>query len=145
MNPNLFFNEKEKNEISNAITEAEDLTSGEIRVRIERTCNNNLKDRIVEVFNELRMYETERKNGVLIYLSIDDRQFGIIGDKGFDDMVIAGFWDNICDETISHMGTDGVANALVWCIKTIGKELSRFFPVMPDDKDELDNSISFGE
>jgi uncharacterized membrane protein len=39
-------------------------------------------DRALQVFSELKMHETEQKNGVLFYLAYKDKIFSIVGDEG---------------------------------------------------------------
>jgi uncharacterized membrane protein len=95
MNPRKFFSQEEKVRIEAAIGEAEKLTSGEIRLHIDRTCQRNVLDEAVAVFEKLGMKQTELRNGVLFYISIDDRKFAVIGDKGINQVVPAGFWDTI--------------------------------------------------
>ena len=67
-----FLTKEEEQEIVQAIQIAEKDTSGEIRVHIEKTTSIDAFDRALEVFHLLKMDETALKNGVLIYLAVDD-------------------------------------------------------------------------
>ena len=85
MNSKDFFTTEQKQQIVDAIGEAELNTSGEIRVHIDTKCKTkNPIDRAVQIFNKLEMHKTDLQNGVLIYLSVLDRKFAIIGDEGID-------------------------------------------------------------
>ena len=129
-----------------AIKEAEKETSGEIRIHIEKSCGKlNAFDRAVEVFTSLKMDQTAARNGVLIYLAVEDHQFAIIGDKGINDVVGPNFWDNtrnVMQDCFRHKHfSDGLIKGII----AAGKELQAHFPFHKDDKDELSNDISFGK
>src|SRR3546814_4804526 len=77
--------EKENQErVKTAIREAEKQTSGEIRVCAEAHCPEEILDRAAWYFDQLHMQKTASRNGVLIYMALEDRQFAIIGDAGIN-------------------------------------------------------------
>ena len=96
-----FLTKEEEQEIVEAIRMAEKETSGEIRVHIEKTTSKVPFDRALEVFHELGMDATELKNGVLIYLAVDDHKFVICGDKGINEVVPVDFWD--CTKEVTRV------------------------------------------
>ena len=77
-----FIGREGKLQIEQAIKEAELDTSGEIRVHIESKCTSDPLQRAVYIFNYLKMYNTQARNGVLIYVAVESRKFAIIGDAG---------------------------------------------------------------
>ena len=78
--PADYFSPAEREEICQAITEAEKKTSGEIRVFIEGNCpQDNPLNRAQEVFSQLKMEATAARNGVLIYLAMRDHRLAIFG------------------------------------------------------------------
>ena len=70
-----------------AIIEAENHTSGEIRVHLERGLDKDPIRRAEEVFYYLGMDGTRNQNGILFYVAVDDHRFAVIGDKGIDQVV----------------------------------------------------------
>ena len=60
------FNEQEQELIAATIAEAEKLTSGEIRIAIDKHCEGDAIERAVSYFNKLGMEKTKHQNGVLI-------------------------------------------------------------------------------
>src|SRR6056297_1287975 len=96
------FTKEQKNEIVNAVKEAELNTSGEIRVHIEKKCPEDVLDRAAFLFEKLKMHKTELRNGVLFYLSVKDHKFAILGDAGINAKVPEGFWDNIKETMLEH-------------------------------------------
>ena len=81
------FTKKEIEELKQAIADAEKNSSAEIKVHIESSCNEDVYERAVNIFNKLEMFKTKLRNGVLIYLAIDSKHFAIIGDIGINDKV----------------------------------------------------------
>ena len=86
-----FISPQERTLLVNAIKEAEKMTSGEIRVHIEPNCGKNVIARAIKVFKKLKMNKTALRNGVLIYVAYESKQFSIIGDKGINEVVPEGF------------------------------------------------------
>jgi uncharacterized membrane protein len=138
-----FLSEKDEEEIVDAIREAEQKTSGEIRVHIERHTDKDVFDHAVEVFHQLKMDNTKLQNGVLIYLAIDDRNFVILGDKGINDVVPEDFWETTKDLMVSHFKKGNFKQGLIDGILLAGKQLQNHFPWDPDsDVNELPDKIS---
>lgn len=139
-----FLTKEEEQEIVEAIRVAEKNTSGEIRVHIEKTTSIDVFVRALEVFNLLKMDETQLKNGVLIYLAITDKKFVICGDKGINDVVTADFWDSTKKVMAAQFKNGNFKQGLIDGILKAGEQLHNYFPWMDDDTNELSNEISKG-
>ena len=132
--------------IMEAIQRAEKNTSGEVRVHIESKVKGESPfDRAVEVFHQLGMQETKLRNGVLVYVALDHRQFAIIGDQGIHEKVGDHFWDREKEEMINYFKRNEIIGGIVYFIDKIGAKLKEFFPYQADDVDELSDEISVGE
>jgi uncharacterized membrane protein len=143
--PKNFFSDTQKAEIIKAIQNAERNSSGEIRVHIEQICENpNVLDRAVEVFAQIGMANTTQQNGVLFYLSIGDRKFAVLGDKGIDKVVPVNFWESTKELLRIHFSQGMFTEGLVKGIHSAGEQLKHFFPYQTDDTNELPDDISFG-
>ncbi len=137
-----FLTQAEESQIVDAICIAEQHTSGEIRVHLERSSDKNAIERAKEVFYFLKMDETKNQNGVLFYVAVDDHQFSVIGDKGIDSVVSKDFWNSVKDAVISQFSDGNYAQGLRDGILETGIKLKKYFPYQPDDQDELPNEIS---
>jgi uncharacterized membrane protein len=143
--PQNFFTDSQKAEITKAIQAAELNSSGEIRIHIEKICTTeNVLDRAAEVFVNLGMANTAQQNGVLFYLSIDDRKFAVLGDKGIDKVVPANFWESTKILLKTHFAQGLFTEGLVKGIHLAGEQLKHYFPYQSDDINELPDDISFG-
>jgi uncharacterized membrane protein len=140
-----FFSSQEQEEIRSAIENAELDTSGEIRVHVENSCKGDVLDRAAYVFKQLGMEKTELRNGVLIYLAIKHRKFAIIGDKGINNVVPAGFWDTIQKKMLESFRRNEFSAGLCHAIVAVGENLKKYFPYQKDDVNELADDISFGK
>jgi uncharacterized membrane protein len=139
-----FLSEEEEQEIIKAIRIAEQNTSGEIRVHIEKSSNKDAFDRAMEVFHYLKMDNTKQQNGVLIYVAVEDKTFVIYGDKGINDVVPKGFWDSTKDVIQSHFKHGNFKQGLIDGILKAGEQLETHFPWIHGDKNELSDDISKG-
>lgn len=139
------FTQEEENAIVAAIGAAEQNTSGEIRVHIEATRKGKeTLDRAIEVFQELKMHQTEARNGVLFYLAYEDHTFSIFGDQGINEKVSPGFWDSTRDQMEKAFKRSAFAEGLIAGIGEAGRALKVYFPYQSNDQNELDDSISKG-
>jgi uncharacterized membrane protein len=145
MKPSQFFNEEQKKNITDAIKEAELNTSGEIRVHIESDCKSDVLDRATYIFEKLAIHKTELRNGVLFYLSINDRKFAILGDAGINAVTPDNFWEEIKETVINHFKKNEFDLGLSTGIKMAGEALKKHFPYQKDDVNELSDEISFGK
>jgi len=141
----LFFSNEEKEDIVQAVKNAELDTSGEIRVHIENKFKGDAKDGAAHVFKQLGMHKTELRNGVLFFLALRNRKFAILGDGGINQVVPENFWDDIRDTMLNYFREDHFADGLIEGITLAGQQLKKHFPYQSDDINELPDEISFGE
>ncbi|MGI9547372.1 MAG: TPM domain-containing protein [Flavobacteriaceae bacterium] len=137
-----FLTAGEEQEIVAAILEAENHTSGEIRVHIESTCSEDHYEHAQKIFHQLKMDNTRDGNGVLIYVAVHDHKFVILGDKGIDKVVPADFWNSTRDIIQTHFKKGEFKKGVVEGILKAGHELKVHFPWRSDDSNELSDEIS---
>jgi uncharacterized membrane protein len=131
-----------------AIQKAEKNTTGELRVFMEAHCAYvDAMERAKEVFLELGMAQTERRNAVLVYMAYHDHQFAILGDEQI--YVQAGgaeFWKHAAHIFQEHLRAGQMAMGFVACINELGEALARTFPYDPSvHRNELPDEIVFGK
>lgn len=138
-----FLSKKEEKEIVDAIRKAEEKTSGEIRVHLERSTDGaDIFERAMEVFHMLKMDNTKQDNGVLIYVAVEDRNFVIYGDKGINEVVPDDFWESTKNLIVSHFKKGHFKDGLVEGVLKAGEQLQKHFPWDEDDTNELSDQIS---
>lgn len=139
-----FLSKSDEQEIVDAIQLSEKNTSGEIRVHLESGTSNPIDKRAMEVFNDLKMNETTDKNGVLIYIAVNNKAFYICGDSGINNLVGADFWNSTKDIMLNHFKKGNHKQAIIDGIIEAGKKLKEYFPYQDNDQNELSNEISKG-
>lgn len=139
-----FFTHDQQDDILAAIRQAELRTSAEMRVRLDPHAGDDVKVSARRVFDALGMRKTALRNGVLFYLTLEDRKFLILADDGIYHKVPSHFWDEVTNLVIDHFRQDRYVDGLVAGIGMAGEQLARYFPRSSDDVNELSNEISLG-
>lgn len=140
----LFFTEEDREQVRRAIQKAETATSGEIRVYVEDKCKASVLDRAAYVFEELKMHETERRNGILIYLAMESRLSAILGDVGINLKTGERYWPALHEQINIFFREGRYIEGLLFAIQECGDILSRYFPMEAGDRNELSDDMVFG-
>lgn len=142
-----FFSEEEKQQIIAAVRNAERMTSGEVRVFVENRCSYmDAIDRAKEIFAELKMYETNDRNAVLVYVALKDKQLAIFGDEGIHSKLGYEYWNAEVKKMIDNFNKENYAKGIEQVVEDIGEALTQLFPYNNDtDKNELPDHIVFGK
>ena len=121
--------------IEQAIGAVELAHQGEIRFAIESALSplhilNSVapRARALEVFAQLRVWDTEQNNGVLIYVQVADRDVEIVADRGFEGRVSLPEWEAVCRLMEEHFRAGRFEAGAVAGVLAIGDLLSRHFP-----------------
>lgn len=140
-----FLTKDECRRLVEAIDRAERETSGEIRIHIESHCEDDPKERALRTFRILNMSRTAERNGVLIYVASHSHKFAVIGDRGINAKVPAGFWKDVVAAIGENFSKGLYAEGLLEAVEMTGRKLKAYFPYSKDDVNELPNDISFND
>ncbi|HZH54844.1 MAG TPA: TPM domain-containing protein [Sphingobacteriaceae bacterium] len=139
------FNSEDQAQILHAISLAENRTSGEIRIAVEKRVKGTAMERAAYFFNKLGMHKTSLQNGVLIYLAVEDHAFAIIGDQGIHRQVGSDFWEETKALMLPHFRAGNMAEGLVAGVEHVGEQLKELFPAADGDINELPDEIFYGK
>jgi len=106
---------------------------GELRWVAERT------------FERLGMTKTAARNGVLLFIASEEQRFVILGDRGIDEKVPAGFWDEIAAKLTIRFKNGEFTAGIVDAITAAGEHLREYFPRAADDVNELPDEIDVSD
>lgn len=136
----------QQEQLMQAIRMAEQRTSGEVRVFLERRCRYvDAADRAAEIFFAHAMQQTAQRNAVLIYLATKDHQVAIWGDEGIYQKLGTEFWKSRVQEMLGLFSKGDYLNGLLQCVEAIGEALHLHFPFdRKTDSNELSDEILFG-
>ncbi len=139
------FTREQESAIIAEIRAAEMHTSGEIRVYVEDYCfRDHPVERAAEVFHIHKMTETKNRNGVLIYIAEQSRQYAIWGDEGVFHKEPPAFWLSEKVELRSHFRAGKFAEGVILVIKEVGAMLAKHWPEVNHRQNELPDEIIYG-
>ena len=130
--------------VRDAVRQAEERTSGEIRVHLDDTIVDDVLDHAAFVFEELGMHRTKDRNGVLIYVSVAERRAAVVGDAGINARLPDGYWNETLSVILEQFKADRYAEGLCMGVQRLGEQLRAHFPREADDRNELNDDISIG-
>ena len=134
--------------VEQAVDESERSHTGEIRFAIEAAlepgevwAGRTPRERALEVFAALGVWDTEANNGVLIYVLLADRDVEIVADRGFNRLVAAGEWQAVCEDMERHFRNGNFREGALVGVRAVGRIIATHYPQGPGqrDEDELPN------
>lgn len=133
-------------DIEKAIKYSEHQHKGELRFAVENAfalgkvwCGISAHQRAIEVFSNLRIWDTEENSGVLIYLSLADREVHIVADRGITQCVVQAEWDAIAETMQEEFKRGDFLRGSLQGIERITMLLATHFPPGADNCNELPN------
>lgn len=121
--------------IEQAIRQSETQHGGEICFAVEIALNTvplfknqSARERAIDVFAQLRIWDTEHNNGVLIYVLLADRDVEIVADRGISAKVPESEWEAICRTMESAFRQRQFETGAIEGIDAIGQLLASHFP-----------------
>jgi uncharacterized membrane protein len=133
--------------IEAAIAKSESAHLGEICFVVEANLavqdifgKKSAKTRAIEVFSNIKVWDTEHNNGVLIYLLLADHDFEILADRGIHQHVGEAGWSAICKEMEASFRQGQFETGIVAGIQKISEQLERHYPAQGKKRNELQNS-----
>mgnify|MGYP003337627676 FL=1 len=130
--------------IEHAIKASEAAHTGEIRFVVEGALDGTplfkgqtARERAIDVFAQLRIWDTEHNNGVLIYLLLADRHVEIVADRGIHAKVGSWGCEEICRRMETALKQGNYEDGVVSGIQAVTQHLIKHFPAAGDDRNEL--------
>lgn len=132
--------------IAAAIAASELRHTGEIRFAVESALHPRAvlagvqaRHRAEEVFAQLRVWDTEANNGVLLYLLLADHRIEIVADRGFNGRVSAEQWRGACQLIEERLRAGEPEAAVLRGIEALSTLVEAHFPREHDyvDTNEL--------
>jgi len=130
--------------IEAAIKASEATHSGQIRFVVEGALdgaplfrNQPARERALDLFSRLRIWDTAHNNGVLIYLLLADRDFEIVADRGIDAKVGLAGWEKICAAMEADFRAGNFEGGVIKGIEAVSRHLAAHFPAHGTGRNEL--------
>ena len=130
--------------IEQAIKAGEATHSGQIRFVVEGALdgrplflNQPARERALDIFSQLRIWDTEHNNGVLIYLLLADRDIEIVADRGINGKVGTEGWEKICAVLEKEFRAGLFEYGVIKGIQEVSRVLAQHFPKEDGGQNEL--------
>jgi uncharacterized membrane protein len=130
--------------IEQAIRTGEATHAGQVRFVVEGALDGAplfrdqpARERALDIFSRLRIWDTAHNNGVLIYLLLADRKVEIVADRGIAAKVGAAVWQKICVDMESDFRTGNFESGVIKGIGEVSRQLVKYFPKDGAGRNEL--------
>jgi uncharacterized membrane protein len=130
--------------IEQAIKAGEATHSGQVRFVVEGALDGaplfhdrSARERALDIFAHLRIWDTAHNNGVLIYLLLADRKVEIVADRGIDAKVGREGWQKICAGMEADFRSGNFEAGVIKGIAEVSRQLAAYFPKQGAGPNEL--------
>ncbi|RQQ49018.1 TPM domain-containing protein [Burkholderia stagnalis] len=144
---NAAFPRRSLRAIERAVHVSHDAHVGQVRFAVEGALHTNTllkgtsaRARAIDIFSQLRIWDTEHNNGVLIYLLLADRDVEIVADRGIHAKVDSGEWEAICRVMEADFRRGDYQLGVLRGIELVTELLRKHFPVSRPPVDEFPSS-----
>jgi uncharacterized membrane protein len=134
---------EEQNRLLDKIARNEKRSCGEVRIHVT---GRRVKDPLEEArrtVTSLGRTATNRRNGVLVFLSLPSRSFAIVGDEEMDRITPADYWEGLRDTLAENFAAGEYCEGLLDILDRVEAVLTEHFPYEKGDVDELPDDISY--
>lgn len=130
--------------ITAAIAASESSHGGEIRLVVEAALppllawrGQTARERAIELFSELRIWDTEHNNGVLIYLLLAEHNVEIVADRGAAARISPDLWEDLCKAMEADFREGRFESGVLEALQRISTLLAAHFPAQAGNPNEL--------
>ena len=133
--------------IEQAVRASESLHVGEIRFAVEGALDGaplfkgqSARDRAIDLFAQLRVWDTQHNTGVLIYLLLADRAVEIVADRGIHAVVGAQSWSAVCRQMEAAFRQADYEGGVLGGVQAVTQHLASHFPAQSLKSNELSDA-----
>ena len=130
--------------IESAIAASETHHNGEIRFVVEAALDGaplfagqSAHERALDLFAQLRVWDTEQNSGLLIYLLLADKAVEVVADRGLHAKVGAEAWQTICRDMEAAFRESHFEQGALQGVKAVTAHLATHFPAQAGNRNEL--------
>ncbi|CAM3791229.1 TPM domain-containing protein [Roseateles saccharophilus] len=121
--------------IEKAIKASEAAHAGEVRFAVEGALDGAplfkgqpARERAIDVFSQLRIWDTQHNNGLLIYLLLADRAVEIVADRGIHAKVNPHEWSKVCRNMEAAFQQSNFEGGVIDGVQAVTRHLVEHFP-----------------
>ena len=133
--------------IERVVAEGERAHSAELRIAVEHSFDfwtvlfENLgpRERALDVFGDLRVWDTEDNNGILVYILLADHAVEVVADRGANRQIDQAVWDKGCELMHDAFQYGSYEEGVSEAIRYLNQELATVYRPGDHNPDELPN------
>ena len=103
--------------------------------------STEVHEKAMSLFIENNLHHTKDRNGILIMVSLLEHRVEIVADKGINDKMKEGSWDEIVAKLISSIKKDELVDGICMAIRMCSDQLAENFPAKEENPNELSNKL----
>jgi putative membrane protein len=107
----------------------------------QRRTSEAVHIRALAAFTSHGLHYTKAHTGILILASLFERRVQVLADRGINEKIQPGTWDEIVNILTSGLKSGDACTAFCKAIERCGEILATHFPRSPDDRDELEDEL----
>ena len=111
----------------------------------KKEMEEEVREEALTSFFKEEIYRTRDETGVLIFISVFEHKVWVLADKGINAKVPEGSWDGVVGHIVDGIKKGRQGEAICEAVTSVGALLKEYFPIKPDDTDELKNLIVQGD
>lgn len=141
---NAAFPRRSLRAIEMAVRDSHQAHIGQLRFAVEGALHSaalfkglSARERAIDVFSQLRIWDTEHNNGVLVYVLLADRAVEIVADRGIHAKVASGEWAAICRTMEADFRRGEYQSGAIRGIEQVTGLLSKHYPAHRPPREEL--------
>ena len=130
--------------IEQAIKNSETAHVGEIRFAVEGALDGrplfkgqSARERAIDLFSQLRVWDTLHNNGLLIYLLLADKAVEIVADRGINAKVSSQEWNQVCRRMEAAFKQSNYESGVIEGVQAVTRHLAAHFPADGRSGNEL--------
>ena len=94
-----------------------------------------------EQFSNLGLNRTKTNQGIMFFVSLDEKYVEIITDKVISEKIKDDYWEKIVDEFIKDVKKKELSQGYLKAINSCSEILIKEFPIQKNDKNEISNAV----
>lgn len=134
---------EEEKTIVTSIRTVEKHCTAELHVHLAGRIKKGIEQDAQLVFKKLKLYKTEHRNSVLIYVIPPLKKFIVLGDIGIHSKVKEEFWQEVAHKISDTIRERDIVHGILKGIELIGIRLTEYFPSTgKSNPNEISDEIS---
>lgn len=112
------------------------------RLVIPRSVRSScVSGRAFRLFVESGVHDTKNHSGILVYISVLERQVRILADSGINKKISPDMWNLIADDLAAGLGDKNYEESIISTVRKCGELLAQHFPTQDKTEDELPDGL----